>query len=239
MDGLRAAGRTVVAAPGNLSAQYEHTLTSPGAGPSSSPLDPIEAPARRPMQTESEHSTPVAVPEPLRRVHVIGNSSAGKSSLAKRLAGMLGVPFVELDALNWEPNWVGLNATDPEELERRLREATCFWDRVQLVLWLDMPRPLLLRRAVVRSWRRWRSRELLWGTNYESFWRQFFLWRKSESLIWWTWTQHERKRRDMLRTMADPRWEHIRFVRLVSAGEVEEFVRLMGSRSFSRGGEGP
>ncbi len=208
------------------------------------------------MQTESEHSSPVAVPEPLRRVHVMGNSSAGKSSLAKRLAGMLGVPFVELDALNWEPNWVGLNATDPEELERRLREATagdgwvvagsytafcqrCFWDRVQLVLWLDLPRPLLLRRAVVRSWRRWRSRELLWGTNYESFWRQFFLWRKSESLIWWIWTQHERKRRDMLRMMADSRWEHIRFVRLVSAGEVEEFARLLERRIFNQDGAGP
>ncbi|WP_419164347.1 hypothetical protein [Candidatus Palauibacter sp.] len=32
--------------------------------------------------------------------------------------------FVELDALNWLPEWVGLNQADPEEFERRIREAT-------------------------------------------------------------------------------------------------------------------
>lgn len=51
-----------------------------------------------------------------RRIHVIGNSCAGKSTLGQRLARALDVPFVELDALNWQPGWVGLNATDPDEL---------------------------------------------------------------------------------------------------------------------------
>jgi adenylate kinase family enzyme len=178
---------------------------------------------------------------PLRRIHVMGNSAAGKSTLGERLATLIGVPFVELDALNWEPGWVGLNEADPEEFLRRTRAATAgdgwvvagsytvhsqaaFWDRLQAVIWLDLPRPVLLSRVVRRSWLRWRSRELLWGTNYENFWPQFFVWRRSDSLIWWIWTQHERKRRDMLRMMADPRWAHIRFVRLVSAREADEFL---------------
>ncbi|NBC22753.1 MAG: adenylate kinase [Gammaproteobacteria bacterium] len=186
----------------------------------------------------------------LRRIHVMGNSSAGKSTLGKRLAGSLGVPFVELDALNWLPNWVGLNATDPDELERRMREATAgdgwvvagsytafsqraFWDRLQVVIWLDLPRHRLLWRLLRRSWRRWRTRELLWGTNYESFWAHFYVWRKSESLIWWIWTQHARKRRDMLRMMADPRWSHVRFIRLVSPREIEAFTGLL-ERDVSR-----
>ncbi|MGE5588955.1 MAG: shikimate kinase, partial [Clostridia bacterium] len=59
-----------------------------------------------------------------RRIHVIGNSCAGKSTLGERLARSLGVPFVELDALSWQPGWVDLNATDPRELERRMSEAT-------------------------------------------------------------------------------------------------------------------
>ena len=40
-----------------------------------------------------------------RRIHVIGNSGSGKSTLAERVAAMLNVAFVELDALNWEPDW--------------------------------------------------------------------------------------------------------------------------------------
>lgn len=58
------------------------------------------------------------------RIHVIGNSTSGKSTLAARLAEALDATFVELDAINWQPGWVGLNATDPDELERRIREAT-------------------------------------------------------------------------------------------------------------------
>ena len=56
-----------------------------------------------------------------RRVHVIGNAAAGKSTLAKRLAAALDAEFVELDALNWLPGWVGFNETDPGELTRRDR----------------------------------------------------------------------------------------------------------------------
>src|SRR5688572_585686 len=133
------------------------------------------------------------------RIHVIGNSGSGKSTLGAHLAGLLDIPFVELDALNWEPGWVGLNDANPAELQRRIEDATrgpqwvvagsyfrfsqtAFWDRLQTVIWLDLPMPQLLLRTLSRSWRRWRSKELLWGTNYESFWRQLMVWKKEESL---------------------------------------------------------
>ena len=35
------------------------------------------------------------------RIHVIGNSASGKSTLGARLAQALDAAFVELDALNW------------------------------------------------------------------------------------------------------------------------------------------
>ncbi len=178
------------------------------------------------------------------RIHVIGNTGAGKSTLGTRLAHTLDVPFVELDALNWEPGWVGLNATNPHEFERRIRAATggagwvvagsytafakrVFWPQLQTVIWLDLPVPQLVGRVVTRSWRRWRSRELLWGTNYERFWPQLLVWRKDHSLIWWAVTQQQRKRRSMVAFMADPRWAHIRFVRLTSAPEIDQFTRAI------------
>ncbi len=181
-----------------------------------------------------------------RRIHVLGNTSAGKSTLAARLACALDVPFVELDALNWEPGWVGLNDTNPEELERRMRKATAsdgwvvagsyiafsqrvFWPRLQTVIWLDLPLPQLVWRVLRRSWRRWRSRELLWGTNYERFWPQLMVWRKEDSLVWWAVSQQRRKRRSMIGYMTDPRWAHIRFVRLTSSAEIESFTRAIES----------
>jgi len=38
-----------------------------------------------------------------RRLVVVGTTGAGKSTLAKRLSETLGLNFVELDALYWEP----------------------------------------------------------------------------------------------------------------------------------------
>ncbi len=181
------------------------------------------------------------------RIHVLGNSSSGKSTAGLRLSSALGVPFVELDALNWEPGWVGLNDTNPEELERRFRKATAgdgwvaagsytgfsqrvFWSRLQTVVFLDLPIPQLLWRMLTRSWRRWRSRELLWGTNRERFWEQLMVWRREDSLVWWIVTQQSRKRKRWGEHMADPRWAHIRFVRLTSSREIEAFIRSVETR---------
>src|SRR5690625_5159976 len=178
------------------------------------------------------------------RIHIMGDSCAGKSTLAARLADALDLAPVDMDAINWLPNWVGLNATDPEAVERRLHAATAgerfvvagsytrhsqrvFWSRLDTIVWLDLPLSLLLRRVLWRSWRRWRTKELLWGTNYEQFWPQLMVWGKEESLVWWIVTQYKRKRQQMLRFMSDPRWAHVRFVRLTSPAEVETWTRAL------------
>ena len=180
-----------------------------------------------------------------RRIHVMGNSCSGKSVFGERLAGALQVPFVELDALNWQPGWVGLNETDPERFESLIAKATAgdawvvagsyssfsqrvFWPRLETVIWLDLPMHLLVWRVLRRSWTRWRSKELLWGTNYERFWPQLMVWKKEDSLVWWIVTQHARKRRDMRLYMSEPRWRHIRFLRLGSSAEIEGFYQANG-----------
>lgn len=180
-----------------------------------------------------------------RRIHVTGNSNSGKSTLGKQLATALNVPLVELDAINWQPDWVGLNETDPEELFRRICEATsgedwvvagsyhtftqkAFWSRLDTIIWLDLPMPQLIWRMFTRSWRRWRRNELLWGTNHERFWPQFLFWRKKDSLLYWIITQHTEKRRNMLNHQTDPRWAHIQFIRLRSSADVKAFSHAQG-----------
>ena len=98
-----------------------------------------------------------------------------------------------------------------------------------MVVWLDLPMYQLIWRVLRRSWGRWRSKELLWGTNYERFWPQLMVWNKEDSLVWWIVTQHGRKRRDMRAYMSEPRWQHIQFLRLESSAEVEVFSRANGS----------
>lgn len=182
------------------------------------------------------------------RIHIIGMSSSGKTTLATRLAKARDLTLVDLDALNWLPGWVGLNETDPAALERRFREATsgerwvtsgsyraiaqrAFWGRTQTIIWLDLPVGLCAWRMLKRSWQRWRSGELLWGTNRERFWPQLMVWRQADSLLWWIVTQHRRRWRQYLEAIADPRWSHVRFVRLVASSDVDAFARAVAAES--------
>ena len=63
----------------------------------------------------------------MKRINVVGTSGSGKSTISKKLAENLGVPYIELDALFWGPNWT----TTPddeffESLEKQLT-ATDGW----------------------------------------------------------------------------------------------------------------
>jgi adenylate kinase family enzyme len=46
-----------------------------------------------------------------RRIAVIGNAGGGKSTLARQIAGSIGVPYIEIDSLLWRQNW---EPVDPE-----------------------------------------------------------------------------------------------------------------------------
>lgn len=181
---------------------------------------------------------------------IVGNSCSGKSTLGEKLATDYNVPFVELDALNWEPNWVGLNDTDPEEFIRRIQQATVgnswvvagsyskfsqqvFWPRLDTIVWLDLPLHQLVVRMIKRSWRRWRTKELLWGTNYERFWPQVMVWRKEKSLLWWILTQYRAKQQKMLEYQTNPKWRHIRFIRLRTSDEISDFLRIVSKTDAS------
>ena len=58
---------------------------------------------------------------PYKKLVVVGTTSSGKSTLAEKLAQKLDGDFIELDALNWGPNWT---AAGDETLRTRAEEAT-------------------------------------------------------------------------------------------------------------------
>ena len=173
----------------------------------------------------------------IRRIQVMGSSGSGKSTVAQRLAVGLGVPFVELDALFWLPGWT---ERDGDDFRARVAEATsgpgwvvggnytgrlqgAVWERAEMVVWLDLPLRVTVLRQITRSWRRWRTREVLWGTNTERFWPQLAIW-DPNSLIGYSLRARPRFHRTMLDAMTDPRWRHLRFVRLTSQREVDRFL---------------
>ncbi len=176
----------------------------------------------------------------VQRIQVMGSSGSGKSTVGLQLAEAFGVPHVELDALFWRPNWV---ESEAEDFRTRVAAATegeqwvvsgnytgrlnaLLWPRAEMVVWLDLPQRVTVSRMLLRSWRRWRTNELLWGTNRERFWPQLAFWNPT-SLLGYSLRAHPRMHRLMTDAMVDPRWAHLRFVRLTSQREVDRFVASM------------
>ena len=115
-----------------------------------------------------------------RRVHVIGTSGSGKTTVAGAIADKLGIRHIELDAIHWQPGWTEL---PDEEFMERVSEAIqgdawtidgnyrtvrhLIWERVDTIVWLDMPFIPVLLRMLWRTTRRIVTREELWNTNTE------------------------------------------------------------------------
>lgn len=169
------------------------------------------------------------------RINVVGSSGSGKSTFSQQLAEKLDVPYIELDELHWKPDW---EPSTNEELFDRLEQALSAeawvldgnykkatpikWRRSQVVVFLDLPFPIVLYRIVKRSLVRSITRQRLWHGNRESLRKNLL---SHDSVILWMIGSFRKNRRVYAELFADPKYSHIQFIRLRSRKAIEEFVR--------------
>lgn len=167
----------------------------------------------------------------LRRVRVVGNSGTGKTTFAGRLAAVLGVPHVELDAVFWDAGWT---KRDPDEARAILRERTAGgawvtdgnWTSqlggllgdADAVVWLDFPRRTVMPRVIRRTLRRGVLRTELWHGNREDL-RSLLRREPDQNIVLWSWTQHDAYRQ---------KWEAF------AASSTVPMIRLRSAREARR-----
>lgn len=167
---------------------------------------------------------------------MVGATGSGKSTLAQRLAARLGAPYVELDALFWEPHWT---EAAPEVFRERVARATAgtrwvvagnygrardlTWPRADTVVWLDYSLPLVLWRLTARTVRRAVTREVLWNGNREHLWEHCRLW-SDRSLFHWLFRTYWAYRREFPVLFAEPAHAHLRIVRLRRPRDAEMWL---------------
>ena len=178
----------------------------------------------------------------MQRVAIVGNSASGKTTLGRALAARLGVPHLELDRVWHQPGWTELPA---DEFRQRVGDFVVqdgwvvdgnysmvrdlLWSRADTVVWLDLPRPIVMRRVVARSLSRVVRRTELWQGNRET-WRNLLARDPERSIIRWAWTQHDKYHHRYEALVGDPEWTHVRFVRLRHPREVAAFLAAVGQR---------
>lgn len=138
---------------------------------------------------------------PLRpaRILVAGTSGSGKSTLARRISGTLSIPYFELDALHHGPSWTprpefaeevaGLTRGGGWVTEWQyasVRELLA--ERAELLVWLDLPRRVVMTRVARRTLARRLRRTELWNSNQEPPLHTIFF--QPDHILRWAWRTH-------------------------------------------------
>ena len=175
---------------------------------------------------------------PGNRIVVIGVTSSGKSTLAEKLAKRFDLNYIELDALNWEPNW---QAAPLEVFRARVEKALgqskkwivagnyhvvrdLTWIQAETIIWLDYSLWRVLWQLTRRSLKRWWTRELLWGTNYEPFWIHLKLW-STDSLYHWLFKTYWRRKHEYPLILSQPEHRHLKSIRFGNPSETEKWMK--------------
>ncbi len=169
------------------------------------------------------------------KIHVVGTSGSGKTTFAASLAGRLGIPYVEMDALFWGPGW---SKTPDDVFRQKVESATqgaawvidgnysrvrdLVWRRADVVIWLDYRLAVTVFRVVRRTVRRSLTHEELWHGNRERF-RTSFLSR--ESIVLWTLRTYWRRKRDYTELAQRSEDFQLHVVRLRSTCQARQLLR--------------
>jgi adenylate kinase family enzyme len=173
------------------------------------------------------------------RIAITGPSGSGKTTLAAELARTLGIRHVEIDALHHGPNWESCGA---EVLRERVLAATegdgwvtdstyhtmlgtLISDRADVLVWLDLPVPLVMWRLLRRTHVRNRDKVELWNGNLEPGWRE-----SGRYLIWPAFKRAFENRRDFPSAYA-----HLDVRRLRSDRDVRSFVQSIQATAAMSG----
>ncbi len=172
----------------------------------------------------------------MKRIVVVGSSGVGKSTLAREIARRKDVPYVELDALQWQANWT---AATTDELRAGVTEAStpspwvidgnylkvreASWTQADTIVWLDYAFAIVFTRALKRTLLRVIRNEELWNGNRET-WKSTF---SRDSILKWVVITHRKCRHTIPEALAHPEYAHLEIVHLRSPRQTRNWLQLI------------
>lgn len=169
---------------------------------------------------------------------VVGTSGSGKTTLARELARSMDVPYLELDSIFHRDGWSStpdhLFQAEVADFTRSSRWVVdgnysshgmrdVLWPEADTIVWLDMPRWVVMRRVVTRTLRRVISREELWSGVTEP-WSNLYSFDPEKNIMLWAWTTFDQNREKFETCAREGVWSHAEIHRLTGVAEVDRFL---------------
>lgn len=173
----------------------------------------------------------------MNRVHVVGTSGSGKTTIARAIAEKLGIRHIELDAIHWQSDW---NNLPKDEFRKRVLEETehgdwtidgnysavrdIVWDRVDTIVWLNIPFWPVFLRVTWRTIKRILTREKLWNGNVEGLDALF----GKYGMPGWVIKTHNRRRSEYPKLLASPELADVEIHVFDSLREANKWIESLG-----------
>lgn len=162
---------------------------------------------------------------------IVGGPGSGKSWMSRRLGAVSGLPVWHMDHIHWLPGWVERDRLEKDMLTREVhaRDAWIFEGghsrtyreraaRAQLLVWLDLPVGLRIRRVLWRAiLHHGKVRPDMAAGCPEAFGRQ------TVDFLHYIWRTRETGRQAVLRVL-DAAPAHLQVVHLRGAAELRGFL---------------
>lgn len=176
---------------------------------------------------------------------MVGTTGAGKTTMARALAAVLGSPHIELDALFWGPRWTmaelpvfrsrvtSVVAGDGWVIDGGYSAVRdLIWPRADTVVWLDYPLTVILPRLVRRIVARIRDGSELWpGTgNRETIRGQF----SRDQLVWFAIRTHRGRRRRIIEMLTRSEYAHLRVHHFTRPADADGWLEAQRQLTASR-----
>lgn len=142
------------------------------------------------------------------RIIITGTTCTGKTTLGGKISNHLSIPQIDLDNFYFLPGWEEKDAAlFVADVNREIKDIDSWvvsgsyqtllkdtvWQKANVIIWLDYPLHLILRRYFLRTWRRVVFKEKCCGENYETLGRVF----SKESLFLWIFKSYWRRKARM------------------------------------------
>lgn len=168
------------------------------------------------------------------RIVIVGTSCAGKTTLGGQLSKQLGIPYTDLDDLHWNPGWI---ETPFEEFVQKVQAVTSqekwiisgnyskvrdsIWTQATHLIWLNYSFPVVMTRALKRTFKRSLTGELICNGNIETLSKAFLT---RDSILWWVIKTYQRRKREIKKTLESGKYNHLKVSELQSFKDSKKMI---------------
>lgn len=154
----------------------------------------------------------------------------------------MNVKHIELDSLNFLPDWVERPRDEFLDLVEKAADGDSWvfdgnytrtreivWSRATAIVWLNYSFPRTFYRALNRTTRRVLTGEEMWSGNRETFRKAFM---SRDSIIFWVLTTHQEKRRRYSKLLRGDKMDEKDIIIFQHPKEAEKFLQQIEQAGF-------